>query len=96
MIAGFIATFAALQAFRSLGFDYGNRYAFFQAFFAQALVAEAAGFSVALALSQTRRLPENFPVQPWHRAAGLAYSAAVILLIAAAPYCGRRTGKAGD
>jgi hypothetical protein len=84
-VAGFVATFAALQLFRSLGFDYGNRYAFFQAFFAQAIVAEAAGLSIAILLRQRWRLPEDFSVQPALRAAAISYLGAVILLTVAAP-----------
>jgi len=36
LIGGFPVTFAALQVFRVLDYSYGNRFAFFQAFFAQA------------------------------------------------------------
>ena len=39
---GFVATLCALRAQQALGIDYGNRYTFFMAFFAQFAVAEVA------------------------------------------------------
>ncbi len=93
-LAGFAATFLALQAFRVLGFEYGNRYAFFQAFFAQAFVAEAAAFAVALLLPATERLPENLRIGPALRKALLLFGGATALLTAAAPAV-REESRAG-
>jgi hypothetical protein len=84
-IAGFVATFLALQGLRTLGFDYANRYAFFQAFFVQSLVSDAAGLAAAVALGQTERLPEDVTVTPSLRALGAVYLAAILLLTATAP-----------
>jgi len=93
-IASFAATFLGLQAFRALGFDYGNRYAFFQAFFAQAFIAEATGFAVALLLPRTERLPEHLRIGPALRTALLLFGGATVLLTATAPAV-REESRAG-
>jgi hypothetical protein len=59
LLIAFAATWCALQLFRFLGFEFLNRYAFFQAFFAQVAVAEVVGVAVLLAFGQVRRLPAD-------------------------------------
>jgi hypothetical protein len=53
---GFLASFVALEAFRFVGYSYGNRFAFFQAFFAQALVAEGIALGLLLLWRQAHKL----------------------------------------
>jgi hypothetical protein len=84
-VAGFGATFLALTAFRALGVEYGNRYAFFQAFFAQALVAELVGVAAVLLLGREDRLSEGLAIGPRLRVAILLFGAATLVLTATAP-----------
>ena len=84
-VAAFGATFLALQAFRAFGINFGNRYAFFQAFFAQAFVAETIGFGAALLLRRKNELPENVPSWPVLRWAFVALGSAALVLTAASP-----------
>lgn len=94
-LAGFAVTFLALQAFRALGMEYGNRYAFFQAFFAQVLVAELVGVGAALLLGREGRLANGFAVAPRLRIAILLFGAATLVLTAMAPVSReeRRAGR---
>lgn len=82
-IAAFLATFAALLCFRSLGFDYVNRYAFFQAFFAQALVAEAVGIAAAVARRRTGDVEGE--IAPRLRAAFVLIAVAALAFTLASP-----------
>jgi hypothetical protein len=61
LAGGFVASFAALQLFRALDYSYGNRFAFFQAFFAQALLAEAVAVGVLLVSGQEHRASLSVP-----------------------------------
>ena len=58
IMAGFAATWLALQVWRHFGFSYGNRYAFFQAFFAQVLVAEVAAIGLLQVFQQWTLVPD--------------------------------------
>jgi hypothetical protein len=82
-VLGFLSSTLALQLCAGLGLSFGNRYAFFQAFFAQAAVAELCAVGVLMALSRSQ---DHLPV----RADGalriglLAYPVLVALLTARA------------
>lgn len=93
-VAGFIVTFLALEAFRALDMEYGNRYAFFQAFFAQVLVAELAGVGAVLLLGREDRLVDGFRVSPRARLAVLLFGGVTLVLTATAPVA-REEGRAG-
>jgi hypothetical protein len=77
--AGFAATALVLIVCRYVGFSYGNRYAFFQAFFAQAAVAEMAAIGL-LHLCRQRVLPERLRLRGGPAWLSPAFAAAVILL----------------
>jgi hypothetical protein len=84
-IAAFAATFLALQVFRALGFDYANRYAFFQAFFAQAFVAEAIGLAAAVLRRDREELQPKLSNSPLLRSGFVLLGAAALVLTATAP-----------
>jgi hypothetical protein len=84
-IAAFAATFLALQVFRALGFEYGNRYAFFQAFFAQAFVAEAVGLAAAALRRDREELPAKLSNSPLLRSGFVLLGAVALGLTATAP-----------
>ena len=84
-VAAFAATFFALQVFRALRFDYGNRYAFFQAFFAQAFVAEAVGLAAAVLRRDRDELPGRISTSPLLRSGFVLLGAAALVLTATAP-----------
>jgi hypothetical protein len=52
-IVAFVATLGAWAAFRLIGLQYGDRYAFFMAFFAQFIVADCAAVALTRFLSPT-------------------------------------------
>jgi hypothetical protein len=56
LLAGFVATHGALIALRALHIEYGHRYAFFEAFFAQAAVAEVAAIGLGALLERGREV----------------------------------------
>jgi hypothetical protein len=85
LIVSFVATWAALQLFRFVGFEYGNRYAFFQAFFAQVAVAEVIGVAFLLASNQTRRLPDAISIGRRVQHAILLFAGAALVMTATAP-----------
>jgi hypothetical protein len=93
-VAGLIVTFLALEIFRALGMEYGNRYAFFQAFFAQALVAELAGLGAVVLLGREDRLAGDFRFGSRLRVAVVLFAAATLVLTGAAPIA-REEGRAG-
>jgi hypothetical protein len=73
-LLGLAATLAALLFWRWLGFDYGNRYAFFMAFFAQFMLAEVMALGL---LAVFRPLVE---LSPSRASATLDRPAAIIVL----------------
>jgi hypothetical protein len=80
---GFVATLCALRAQQALGIDFGSRYTFFMAFFAQLAVAEvAACFPLGLAPGAASEETDR-----WTRAdlafAGLVLVAAVVVAVRA-------------
>jgi hypothetical protein len=61
-VLALLATLGALAAWRLVGISFGNRYAFFAAFFAQFLVAEVMALGV---LALVREPSELAPDRPW-------------------------------
>jgi hypothetical protein len=93
-LAAFAATFLALHVFRALGFDYGNRYAFFQAFYAQAFVAEAVGVAAVVLRRDREELPRKLSNSPLLRSGFVLLGAAVLVLTVTAPVA-REESRAG-
>jgi hypothetical protein len=85
LVGGFLATFAALELWRALDYSYGNRFAFFQAFFAQALVADVVAVGLLLAFRQERRLSLSVTPGRATRLALPALAAATMILCVTAP-----------
>jgi len=81
LVVGFLATLMAYALFRFVNLPYGDRYVFFQAFFAQAAVAEIASFGILHLFDRT------FRPQAERVVAGV-FAAVMVILIAVAP-----TGK---
>ena len=75
-LLGLAATLAALMLWRWLGLDYGNRYAFFMAFFAQFMLAEVMALGL---LAVFRPLVE---LSPSRASATLDRPAAILVLAA--------------
>lgn len=63
LASGFLVTYLALQIFRALDYSYGNRFAFFQAFFAQVVVADGIAVGTLLAFRKGRMLIESFTLE---------------------------------
>lgn len=94
LVGGFVVTFAALQLFRALDYSYGNRFAFFQAFFAQAIVADGIAVGVLLVFHQEQRRVPDLAFGKIARAAFPAFAALAVVLSATAPII-RSEAKAG-
>lgn len=82
LAAGFIASLAAWALFRMIGFQFGDRYVFFMAFFPQALIAIFATRSLQLLVNTSIAavLPTRF-----RRMTAVAYLVALALFLINAP-----------
>lgn len=82
LATGFVASLGAWAFFRAIGFQFGDRYVFFMAFFPQVLIAIVAAWALKRCLS-----PSEAPVLPkrFQRGSGLAYLVALALFLVNAP-----------
>ncbi len=83
LVGGFLATFVTLEVWRALDYSYGNR--FFQAFFAQVMVAEGVGVGVLLGLRQEQRLSIAVEDRHVNRLAPPLFAAVAVVLSLTAP-----------
>jgi hypothetical protein len=91
LIAAFAATWLALQAFQYLEFEFLNRYAFFQAFFAQVAVAEVIGVAFLVVFGQHGRLPADIrPGRGLRAALGVFVGMTIALTLTAPPLAADR------
>jgi len=94
LLAGFVSTCAALAAFRTAGWDYGNRYAFFMAFFAQVAVAESVALVGAYLLRG--RASGRAILSSWPSRALLVASVGAATILALSSNGIRRAAREGE
>jgi hypothetical protein len=85
LLAGFVTTAIALQVFRAMDYSYGNRFAFFQAFFAQALVADGIALGVRALFDHRRAVSGAVPSGRTARLLPVVFAVVSIVMIGVAP-----------